>query len=48
MRVIVVMIKWSKDYLSKSQADLQGILPSYALEKDEFLLIVLAIVEALS
>ena len=42
------MMKRSKDYPPKSRADLQGILPPYALEKDEFPLIVLAVIEALS
>ena len=31
--VMVVMMKRSKDYLPRSQADLQGILPLYALKK---------------
>ena len=54
--VIVVMMKHSKDHLFlKSQTDLQSILPPYALtliayfsQKDEFPIIVLAMVEALS
>ena len=54
--VMVVIMKRSKDHLfSRCQADLWGILPSYAptlivhlLQKNEFLLIVLAMVEALS
>ena len=54
--VRVVMMKRSKDHLfPRSRADLWGILPPYAptliahlLQKDEFPLIVLAMVEALS
>ena len=46
--VIGLMMKRSKNHLLKSRADLQGILSPYTLKKDEFLLIVLAIVRALS
>ena len=46
--VMVVMMKWSKDYFLKSKADLQGILPLYVPKKDEFLLTVLAIVQVLN
>ena len=47
--VMVVMMKRSKNHLfSKSQTYLQSILLPYTLEKDEFFLIVLAMVEALS
>ena len=31
--VMVMMMKWSKDHLSRSRADLQGILPPYAPQK---------------
>ena len=47
-KVIGVMIKQSKDYFPRSWTYLQGILLAYALKKDEFSLIVLAMVETLS
>ena len=47
--VIMVIIKQSKDHLFlRSQTYLQSILPFYTLEKDEFLLIFWAMIEALS
>ena len=50
MAIVMVMImKQSKDHLFlRRQTYLQGILPLYALEKDKFLLIVLAIVKIIS
>ena len=47
-RGMVVMMKQSKDHLLRSWADLQDILPLYTPEKDEFSLIVLAMIEAFS
>ena len=47
-KVRQVMTKRSKNQLSRSQLDLQDILPSYTPEKNEFSLIVLAMVEAFS
>ena len=44
--VIMMIMKRSKNHFLTSQADLQSILPLYALKKDEFSLIVLAINEA--
>ena len=48
MRVMVVIMKRSKDHLfPRSETYLHGVLPPYTLQKNEFFLIVLAIVEAL-
>ena len=46
--VIVIMIKRLKNRLLRNKTYLQGILPSYTPEKNEFCLIVLAMVEAFS
>ena len=49
VRITMVMMKWLKNhFFSRSRTDLQGILPLYVPEKDEFPLIVLAMVEAFS
>ena len=47
-KVIEVIIKQSKNHLLRKRPDLQGILPPYASEKDDFPLIVLPMVEAFS
>ena len=47
-KVIGIMIKWLKDHFPRNRVDLWGIIPPYVLEKYEFLLIVLAMIEALS